>query len=67
MTLLEHPIGRLDVARGVDFPTPHLTRDPDELTSRITLPNGAQVELVGFVGSICYPPNYLEDLRAGRL
>lgn len=62
MTLLEH-----DASAGVDTRTPHLVRDPDELTSRITLSNGAHVELGGFVGSIPYPPNYLEDLRAGLL
>ncbi|WIB61468.1 hypothetical protein DEJ13_06460 [Curtobacterium sp. MCLR17_007] len=46
---------------------PHLRRADNGMSSSITLRNGQTVDLFGFAPGMTYPPNYLRDLRAGRL
>jgi len=36
------------------------------MASMVTLPNGTHLRLSGITPLMTYPPNYLEDLRAGR-
>jgi hypothetical protein len=44
-----------------------VVRSERGMSSVLRLPNGAEVPLSGITAGMYYPPNYLEDLRAGRL
>jgi hypothetical protein len=45
----------------------HVVRSPTGMSSVLRLPNGTEVPLSGITAGMYYPPDYLEDLRAGRL
>ncbi|MGU3409324.1 hypothetical protein ACLBWP_04385 [Microbacterium sp. M1A1_1b] len=66
MTLLDDP-QLTDLPDDDPPPLPHLRRADNGMSSSITLRNGRTVRLDGITHGMYYPPNYLEDLRAGRL
>lgn len=44
-----------------------ITRSANNAASVLTLRNGEQVQLIGSCPAMYFPPNYLDDLRAGKL
>lgn len=56
----------LDLDLDLADPGP-LRRADNGMSATIRLSNGQVVTLNGITRGMYYPPNYLEDLRAGRL
>lgn len=66
MTLLESPTCTCFPEDDAPL-APGVYRSANEMSSSILLRNGNTVDLAGTSHGMTWPPNYLEDLRAGRL